>query len=109
MRIAILDAPAGSVVNIIEAASLARAQLFHPFCRLATASDNPPGITLDAQGQKDQADAVAARSYAKLVTLTNMSPAQIQTWVTANVTDLATAKDAILTLAVAVSVLGRRI
>lgn len=62
-----------------------------------------------AEVAKDLEDAQAARTYAKLVALRNMSPAQVQAWVTANVTNLAQARDAIETLAVAVSVLARRL
>lgn len=58
---------------------------------------------------QDQLDRIAANQYAKLIALRNMTPAQIQAWVTANVTDLATAKDAIMTLAVGLSVLARGI
>lgn len=57
----------------------------------------------------DEQDAEAARSYAKLRTLAGMTPAQVQTWVAANVTTLAQAQDAIATLAVAVSVLARKL
>jgi hypothetical protein len=58
---------------------------------------------------QDQIDAEAARQYAKLVALRGMTPAQVDAWVDANVTNLATAQDAIKTLAIAVSVLSRRI
>ncbi len=58
---------------------------------------------------QDEKDALDARSYAKLRALMQMTPAQVQAWVAANVTTLAQAQDAIATLAVAVSVLGRRI
>jgi hypothetical protein len=61
-----------------------------------------------AQSQ-DEIDAEAARSYAKLKALVAMTPAQVQAWVAANVTNLAQAQDAIATLAVAVSVLARRL
>jgi hypothetical protein len=64
---------------------------------------------LDAiAAQKDHADLVAAKAYTKLNALKNMSPEEIQTWVTANVNTLAQAKDAIMTLAVGMSVLARR-
>lgn len=64
----------------------------------------PPPLTQDEQ------DAEAARNYAKLRALVAMTPAQVQTWVAANnVTNLAQAQDAIATLAVAVSVLARRL
>lgn len=58
---------------------------------------------------QDEQDADAARNYAKLRALAGMTPAQVQAWVAANVTTLADAKDAITTLAVAVSILARRL
>lgn len=58
---------------------------------------------------KDAADAAAAKQFVKLQNLVQLSPAQVQTWVGENVTNLAQAKDAIATLAVAVSVLARRL
>ena len=58
---------------------------------------------------QDELDAAAAREYAKLVALRGMSPAQVVAWVTANVTNLTQAQDAIATLAVGMSVLSRRI
>ena len=63
---------------------------------------NPP-LSQEEQDAKD------ARQYAKLVALRNMTPAQVQAWVAANVTNLAQVQDAIATLAVAVSVLARRL
>lgn len=57
----------------------------------------------------DEADRAAARAYAKLTALKGMTPAQVQAWVTANVTTLADAKDAITTLAIAVGVLSREL
>ena len=67
-------------------------------------SANPP-----PPPSKDELDAAAALQYQKLLTLRSMSPAQVQAWVAANVTNLAQAQDAIMTLAIAVSVLARRI
>ena len=58
---------------------------------------------------QDQQDAEAARQYAKLAALRGMTPAQVGNWVDGNVTNLATAQDAIKTLAIAVSVLARRL
>ena len=54
-------------------------------------------------------DALSARQYGKLSALVAMTPSQIQAWVTANVTNLAQAQDAIATLATAVGVLARRL
>jgi len=67
---------------------------------------------VEAPGAADvklAADAATARQYAKLQALINMTPAQVQAWVSANVTTLAAAQDAITTLAVAVSILGRKL
>lgn len=58
---------------------------------------------------QDQVDATAAKAYTKLTALRGMTPAQVGAWVDANVTNLATAQDAIKTLAIAVSVLARRL
>jgi hypothetical protein len=63
----------------------------------------------EAAAQKDHADLTAAKTYAKLVALKNMSPAEIQTWVTNNVNTLAQAKDSIMTLAIGMSILARRL
>jgi hypothetical protein len=61
------------------------------------------------QPTQDYADAKAAREYAPLAALAAMTPAQIQTYINNNVTDLASAKVALRTLAVAVGVLARRL
>ena len=58
---------------------------------------------------QDEIDAGAARQYAKLQALKGMTPAQVSSWVDANVTNLASAQDAIKTLAIAVSILARRL
>ena len=58
---------------------------------------------------KDEADSYAARTYAKLTALKELTPDQISTWVNNNVTTLAAAQDAIKTLAIAVSILARRL
>ena len=63
----------------------------------------------EARRIKNSEDSEAARQYDKLKNLIQMSPAEVKAWVAANVTNLAQAQDAIATLAVAVSVLGRRI
>lgn len=72
-----------------------------------TGADVPPGP--DPQEVKDAADAYAAKTYKKLENLCKMTPGEVKTWVSANVTTLAQAQDAITTLAIAVSVLGRRL
>lgn len=69
----------------------------------------PEQITAVEQAVKDLADIAAAKSYAKLTALKRMTPAQVQAWVAANVTNLAQAQDAIATLAIAVGILARRL
>lgn len=75
---------------------------------LAEGNTPAPADPLPAPSQ-DEADAAAAKSYAKLQALMAMTPAQVQAWVSANVTNLAQAQDAIATLAIAVAVLARRL
>jgi hypothetical protein len=58
---------------------------------------------------QDELDAAEARQYAKLAALRAMTPAQVDAWVDANVTDLASARDALKTLAIAVAILARRL
>lgn len=59
--------------------------------------------------QKDKDDLAAVKTYAKLNALKNMTPVEINTWMTANVTTLVQARDALTTLAIAVSILARRL
>ncbi len=75
------------------------------------ADDHPDVVAFTAPKPptQDQLDAAAAKAYAKLAALMTMTPAQVQAWVAANVTNLAQAQDAIATLAIAVSVLARRL
>lgn len=68
----------------------------------------PPPSPVDLERQRLAADRSAAFAYAKLVALSEMSPAQVQAFVAANVTNLAQAQDAIATLAVGLSILIRR-
>jgi hypothetical protein len=62
-----------------------------------------------AAAQKEHDDLTAAKTYAKLTALKNMTPAEIQAWGAANITTLAQAKDIIITLGIAVSILARRL
>ena len=55
------------------------------------------------------ADKEAVKSYAKLVALKNMTPAQVSSWVDANVTNLSQAQDAIKTLAIGMGYIIRQI
>jgi hypothetical protein len=54
-------------------------------------------------------DSKAAREYAPLAALAAMTPQQVQSYINANVTDLASAKVALRTLAVAVAILARQL
>ena len=58
---------------------------------------------------QDEIDATAAKQYGKLAALKGMTPAQVQAWVDANISTLADVKDALKTLAIAASILARRI
>ena len=53
-----------------------------------------------AAKQTALANATAARQYAKLAAMRTMTPAQLQVWIAANVTNLPQAQDALLTLAI---------
>ena len=69
----------------------------------------PEEIAVATKVVKDDQDVAAANSYGKLTALKTMSPAEIQAWVAANVTNLAQAQDAIATLAIGVGILARRL
>jgi hypothetical protein len=58
---------------------------------------------------QDEIDATTAKQYGKLVALKGMTPAQVQAWVDANISTLADVKNALKTLAIAASILARRI
>lgn len=58
---------------------------------------------------QDEIDATTAKQYGKLAALKGMTPAQVQAWVDANISTLADVKDALKTLAIAASILARRI
>ena len=75
------------------------------------ARPDPTQAEIDAAAAQAKAtsDATAAKADAKLTALGNMTPAQVRNWVAANVANLADAKDVLATLAVAVSVLARKI
>lgn len=54
-------------------------------------------------------DRLSAIQYTKLKSLRDMSPNQVEVWIDANIVDLNSAKDALKTLAIAISVLAKRI
>jgi hypothetical protein len=63
----------------------------------------------EAVRQRLEEDTSTAKQYSRLKALSDMTPAQVQEWVNNNVNTMADAKDAIKTLAIAVSVLSRRL
>ena len=71
--------------------------------------NTPEPADLDPPPTQDQLDVATAKLYVKLTALKAMTPDQVNTWVTNNVNTLAEAKDAIKTLAIAVSILARRL
>jgi hypothetical protein len=64
---------------------------------------------IDTAAAAQDADVSAAKQYVKLAALKAMTPAQVGSWIDANINSLADAKDALKTLAIAVSVLTRRL
>lgn len=73
------------------------------------AQGNTPDPIIVLEKTRDEIDRDAARVYDKLVALRAMTPAQVQVYIDANVNNLSQAKEAIKTLAVAVSILARQI
>lgn len=69
----------------------------------------PTKAEVDASDLKEYTDTLSATTYAKLAALRTMSPDQVKTWVTSNVTNVTQIQDAVTTLAIAVSILSRRL
>lgn len=84
----------------------AKDRQWHPYTPTPPVK-TPEQLAREAAYAKLQQDKTAVLAYNKLETLSEMTPAQIQAWVDANVTNLATAQDAIKTLAIGLSVLIR--
>lgn len=57
---------------------------------------------------RNKADAETAKAYPKLVAMARMSPAEVGTYVDANVVDAASMRDAIKTLTIGFSILARK-
>ena len=66
-------------------------------------------IDFEEARAKVATDAATAKADTKLSALADMSPAQVREWVNAQVKTLADAKDVLATLAVAVSVITKRL
>ena len=74
------------------------------------AEPTPAERAAEAAAQaKDEADTAAAKGDAKLAALRDMTPDEVKAWASANVTTLPQTKDLVITLAVAVSILARRL
>lgn len=85
---------------------------YQEFEKWVAAGNTPPpvGPPVKPPNQvKLEADTAAAKQYAKLQALANMSPAEVTAWIEANVKTLTDAKDTLATLAVAVSILARQL
>lgn len=78
-------------------------QIWVSFGNSPLPKDPPP------QPTKDELDAKESKEYAKLISLKGMSPSEVQAWVDSNINTLADVKDALKTLAIAASILARRI
>jgi hypothetical protein len=101
--------PPSNAVLAVQSAT--QCVYYQPGDTLPVVAGPTPQEIADAQAAqaKLQTDAEAARQYPKLQVLFQQSPAEARAWVQANVTNLAEAKDAIATLFVLCSVLGRRL
>lgn len=71
--------------------------------------DGPDFVARNPPPTKDAQDEIDARKYGKLSALQTMTPAEVQVWVATDVKTLAQMQDAIATLAIAVSVLARKL
>lgn len=69
----------------------------------------PEEVAAVAKQRAMETDKTVARQNTKLQALAEMTPAQVQAWVEANVRTLPDAKDLLGTLAVAVSILARQL
>lgn len=68
----------------------------------------PEQILEEAERQRLATDRTSVLAYAKLQSLANLSPSQIQNFIDTSVTNLATAQDAIKTLAIGLGYLFRK-
>ena len=75
----------------------------------APSPPSPDEVAAKAKAAKDAGDLANAKADAKLAAIGAMSPVQVRAWVAANLNNLVDSKDAIATLAVAVSVLYRKL
>ena len=87
----------------------ARAQKIADDLAAANAPPTPEQLAQQALREKYAAESAEAKTDAKLSALARMSPSEVRAHVAANISNLADAKDVLATLAVAVSVLTRRI
>jgi hypothetical protein len=62
----------------------------------------------ELEAMQDAEDAVAIKADATVKSLITATPAQIENYITTNVTDLTTAKDVLTILSKAISALGKR-
>jgi len=101
---------ANDIVHVIDGDGVSRKSMLAsavPQGAAIIAADPPTAEEL--KHAQDRADAAAAKADNKLTAFSNMTPAQVRSWIAANVNNLAEAKDAMATLAVAVSILARRL
>ena len=69
----------------------------------------PEELAKKAQAQKTKTDEAMAKADAKLLALSDMSPDEVRAWVGKTVKTVADSADLLATLAVAVSVLSRKL
>ena len=73
------------------------------------ASGNAPDPYITPSPSQDDLDVISVKGNAKLNALASMTPAQIRAWYASNVNNFAQLLDAQITLALAVSILARRL
>jgi hypothetical protein len=101
-----------TIIRLADGAEIPESPLncaWQQYLAWCAAGNTPEPADPPPPPSQDEIDAAAAREYAKLAALRGMTPAQVIAWVNDNVTTLGQAQDAIATLAVAVSVLARRL
>lgn len=77
--------------------------------KVETPEETAARLGLEAWAVRLAQDQFEAKSYQKLKALASMSPSEIQTWMNSNITDLPSARDALTTMAIGLSVVVRKV
>lgn len=79
------------------------------YLKWQTAGNTPDPIEPDPPPSQDELNIIAAKADADVIALAAMTPVQAAAWVTANVTDLASARSFLKRVAIILSVLAKRL